>query len=316
MNKLDVVVSVWKPWRTATYPHFILIEDQVKTAIVLQVDAISIKGTNKTWVYGAKENLGWPYNKHSNDHMEQEAKAQSLAVDLWCWVDCKDPAGQAKAIKDAVARWNPRNVKIDCEGGVAKKYAYNTGAFLRSLGRLNRHDGTPVKVWLQSYRRPDLHREIAWAKWLTYTGLDGLYLLEGVAPQAYFAGTQDSINDYARMIGAYDKIESEIHRTLDWHVTLPTYREHGWQATADSLEAGIGFLRNELGDRLKGVDFFRLGWLMDERFDDVRTMLMSYDWNGNEIEPEPSIPFEQRPEPERWGVVGDDLRNRGVINDG
>jgi len=340
--KIDISCSVWRPWRTATAPNFISIEDQVKAAIAVQADAIAIKGVNGTWIYGAKENLSWIYNKYSNDHMEQEAKAQGLEVDLWCWVDCQNPAGQAQAIKDAVARWNPRNVKLDVEGGVAKKYAYNTGAFLRSLGRLHRHDGIPVKVWLQSYRRPDVHPEIAWNKWLSYIGQDGLYLLEGVAPQAYYAGTQDSVSDYARMLIAYDKLESETHRTLNWHVTLPTYRENGWQPTADSLEAGIGFLRNELGDRLVGVDFFRLGWLMNDRLADIYSMLLAYDWGEEEAEPEPlpdppdpsqaikgesqpksmtcdvsepepEIPFEQQPEPERWKVVGDDLRYRGVI---
>jgi len=317
MTKLDLVCSVWKPWSLATWPNFISIENQVKAAVVLGVRAIAIKGTNRDVIYGAKEKMLPPYNQYSNDHIEQEAKAQGLEVDLWCWVDCKNPEAQAKAIKDAVTRWNPRNVKLDVEGGVAKKYAYNTGAFLRSLRRLHRHDGTPVKVWLQSYRRPDLHLEISWHRWLTYVGQDGQYLLEGIAPQAYYVGTQDSIGDYTRMLVAYDKLESEIHRTLEWHVTLPTYRENGWQPTADSLEAGISFLRNELGDRLKGVDFFRLGWLMNDRLSDVMTMLIGYDWDGEgeELEPEPKIPFEQKPEPERWGIVGDDLRHRGVIVD-
>jgi len=310
---IDVVVSTWKPWRVATWPRFISIEDQIKSAMDLNVKAIAIKGVNNIYIYGAKENLAWPYNKYSNDAIEIEAKANGLSIDLWAWIDCRNPAAQAQTIKNAVARWNPRNVKLDVEGGVAKRYACNTGAFLRSLGRLYRHDGTPVKVWLQSYRRPDLHRAIAWHKWLTYTDQAGIYLLEGVAPQAYYAGTQDSINDYARMLGAYDKLELETHRTFDWHVTLPTYQEHGWQPTADSLEAGISFLRNELGDRLKGVDFFRLGWLMSEQLTDIRVMLAIYDWGDGE-EPEPEIPFEQRPEPERWKVVGGDLRRRGVIN--
>ena len=310
---IDRVVSVWKPWKTASWPQFISIEDQVKTAITLGAKAIAIKGTNLEWVYGAKENLLPPGNKYSNDHIEIEAKANGLEVDLWCWVDCKNPAAQAKVIKEAVARWNPRNVKLDVEGGVAKKYAYNTGAFLRGLGRLYRHDGTPVKVWLQSYRRPDLHREIAWNKWLTYTGHDGLYLLEGIAPQAYYIGTQDSIADYRRMIIAYEVIEREINRILDWHVTLPTFREHGWQPTADSLEAGISFLRDSLGDRLIGVDCWRLGSLMTEQFKDVRAMLTGYDWDDDNSVPN-FVPFEERPAPERWNIVGDDLRDRGILD--
>ena len=310
---VDITCSVWKPWRTATWPQSISIEDQVKAAIGLGAKAIAIKGTNLEWVYGAKENLGWPYNKYSNDHIEIEARANGLEIDLWCWVDCKNPAAQAQVIKDAVARWNPRNVKLDVEGGVAKKYAYNTGAFLRSLGRLYRHNGVSVKVWLQSYRRPDLHREIAWNKWLSYIGHDGLYLLEGVAPQAYYIGSQESVYDYTRMINAYGKLEAEINRTFNWHVTLPTFREHGWQPTAESLEKGISFLRDTLGDRLVGVDYWRLGSLMTEQFKDVMAMLIGYDWGEGNSVPNP-VPFEELPEPKRWNIVGDDLRNRGIID--
>lgn len=316
MRKLDLVVSVWKPWSLALPPNRISIQEQVKTAVTLGVRAIAIKGTNRNVIYGTKERMLPPWRNHSNDHIEQEAKRQSLDVDIWCWVDCRSPAIQAQAVKDAVARWNPRNVFIDCEGGVAKAYAHNTGAFLRSLGRLRRHDGTPVKVWLQSYRRPDLH-PIAWHKWLSYVGPDGLYLLEGIAPQAYYVGTQNSVADYVKMVEEYSKIEAEINRTLNWHVTLPTYREHGWQPTANSLEAGIDYLRDELGDRLIGLNFFRLGWLMDERLTNIWAMLVTYDWGeAEEPEPEPETPFEQRPEPERWEIVGSDLRHRGIVNGG
>ena len=311
--KTDISCSVWKPWSTATWPQNISIEDQVKAAIALGANAIAIKGTNREWVYGAKENLLPPGNKYSNDHMEQEAKKQGLEIDLWCWVDCLHPAEQAARIKEAVARWNPRNVKLDVEGAIAKKYAYNTGAFLRSLGRLYRHNGVCVKVWLQSYRRPDLHREIAWNRWLSYVGPDGVYLLDGIAPQAYYIGTQDSISDYRRMIIAYDELERKINRILNWHVTLPTFSEYGWKPTADSLEAGIGFLQDMLGNRLIGADYWRLGSLMTDQFADVREMLIGYDW-GNDNSVPNHVPFEERPEPERWNIVGDDLRNRGVVN--
>jgi len=313
MGKIDLVVSVCKPWSLATWPNHILIEDQVNAAVVLGVRAVAVKGTNREWVYGAEENLPWPHNKYSNDHLEQEAKAQGLEVDLWCYLSLRQPAVEAGAVKQANTRWNPRNIYLDVQGH-AKPYGDNTGAFLRSLGRLYRHDGTPVKVRLQSYRRPSLHPEIAWVKWLTYVGQDNLYIIDGISPQAYYVGTQDSIADYSKMLLDYEKIEAEIRRTLVWHVTLPTYREHGWQPTADSLEVGINFLRDELGDRLVGFNFYRLGWLMDERLSDVWAMLLAYDWGpGEEPEPEPT-PFEQRPEPERWGIVGDDLRHRGVIN--
>lgn len=316
MPKLDLVLSAWRPWNLALPPNRISIQEQVNAAVTLGVRAIAIKGTNRNVIYGAKERMPWPWSQHSNDHLEQEAKAQGLEVDLWVWVDCKSPGVQAEVVRRAAARWNPRRIYIDCEGGIAKAYAHNTGAFLRSLGRLYRHDGTPVEVYLQSYRQPSKHPEIAWVKWLSYIGQDKLYLIHGIAPQAYYVGTQDSVADYSKMLIDYARIENEIGRTLEWHVTLPTYREHGWQPTPKSLEEGIDFLRQELGNRLIGFNFFRLGWLVNRQLEDLWSMLLAYDW-GEEPEPKPEpVPFEQQPEPERWITVGKDLRNRGVINGG
>lgn len=312
---LDLVLSTWQPWNLALPPNRISIADQVQTAVTLGVRAIAIKGTNRNVIYGAKERMLPPWCNYSNDHIEQEAKAQGLEVDLWCWVDCRSPGIQAEVVRQACARWNPRRIYIDHEGGVAKAYAHNTGAFLRSLGHLYRHDATRIEVYLQSYRRPSAHPEIAWNKWLSYK-IDGMYVIDGVAAQAYYVGTQDSVADYGRMLLDYSKIEVAIGRVLRWHVTLPTYREHGWQPTPESLEAGMDFLRNSLGKLLVGFNFFRLGWLMDSRLTDVYSMLLAYDW-GLEEEPEPEptpTPFEALPEPERWIVVARDLRHRGIIN--
>jgi len=316
MHRPDITVSVWMPWRTAYWPQRVSIDQQVELALALDVDAISLKGTNRHWIWGAKENFLRTsiFRKNSNDTMERATKDAGLAVDLWCYITLKDPARQAQAIRDAVARWNPRNVKIDIEGTIAKQYIANTGAFLRSLGVLYRHDGTRVKVYLQSYRRPDLHMDkIDWRKWLTYTDHDGVYLLDGVAPQAYYKHSQDSVSDYTRMLAVHRVLERDIGRhDLLWHVTLPTFKEHSWYPTAQSLEWGIDFLRQELGERLVGVDFWRLGWLFEKTGQEVKEMLMAYNWGGEEpVEPE--TPFEQRPEGERWQVVGGDLRQRGVI---
>ena len=312
MSKLDLVVSVWKPWNLALPPNRISIADQVRMAVTLGVRAIAIKGTNRNVIYGAKEKMPWPYNKYSNDHIEIEARANGLEVDLWVWVDCKSPGVQAEVVRQAAARWNPRRIYIDHEGGIAKAYAYNTGAFLRSLGHLYRHDGTRIEMYLQSYRRPSKHPEIAWTKWFSYKK-DGVYIINGVAPQAYYVGTQDSVADYERMLIDYSRIEIAINRILKWHVTLPAYREHGWQPTPKSLEAGIDFLRNSLGNLLVGFNFFRLGWLMNEQLTGVWSMLLAYDW-GNDNSVPNSVPFEEKSELEKWSVVAKDLRHRGIID--
>ena len=154
--------------------------------------------------------------------------------------------------------------------------------------------------------------KLDWRKFLTYKSQDGIYIVDGIAAQAYYCGTQDSVADYSRMLTVHRVLERNIgRRDLPWHVTLPTYKEFGWYPTPESLEAGIDFLRGALGDRLVGVDFWRLGWLFEVLGRPVAEMLMAYNWGDDD--PDPEIPFEQRPESERWQVVGGDLRQRGVI---
>ncbi len=187
MHRPEILCSVWMPWRVAWYPQRVSIERQVDLAVALDADAISIKGTNRSWVWGAEENFLKTsiFRKNSNDAMEREAKARGLGVDLWCYVDLEKPVEQAQKVREATLRWNPRNVKIDIEGSRAASYYKNAGIFLRTLGTLRRHDGTRVKVWLQSYRRPDKHREkLDWKKFLTYKSQEGIYLVDGIAAQA------------------------------------------------------------------------------------------------------------------------------------
>ena len=298
---MEIFVSTWQPWATARWPQKKSIKEQVDLALALGVDAISMKGTNGGIIWGAKENMSFLYAANSNDALEKEVKAQGMKVALWCWVDCEYPAPQARAIQEAVARWNPITVKLDVEGDKAKANAFNTGAFLRSMGPLKRHDGSRVRVYLQSYRRPDLHREIAWKSWLTYKDPSGVYYLDGIAPQAYYAGTQDSVADYTRMVKAYRSLERDFGRVFDWHVTLPTYREYGWQPTPESLLDGIAYLREELKERLVGLDYWRLGCLLEEGFKDILVALMSLDFGDEEPTPE-SVP-EPTPEPKIVDVL-------------
>lgn len=310
----QILVSTWKPWKVATWPQRVSIPDQVTTAIALGVDGISMKGTNLQYVYGKQENLIWPYSNHSNDHIEREAKSRGLKVALWCYVELQDPAAQARAIHDAVARWSPIVVKLDVERK-AKLYGHNTGAFLRSLGILRDFRGERIPVVdLESYYKPDVHPEIEWVKWLTYQA-EGKFIISGVAPQAYYMQSQNSVGHYTEMLRMYRRLENLTGRTFDWHITLPTFAEHGWAPTAESLKAGIDFLREELGDRLVGVEYWRLGWLLKDEARGLREMLQAYDWGEPEppLPPEEPTPFEELPEPQRWGIVGEDLRERGVV---
>jgi hypothetical protein len=322
---MHIQASVWKPWANAVIDRH-PIDDQVAMCQRLQADSVSIKGTNGIWVYGAKENFSALsiYRAHSNDAMEQAAKAAGLGVDMWCYVHLQYPDLEADAIHRAAKRWNTRRIKIDIEGE-AKIHQANTGAFLRSLDSVRYFDAQGVaqrcEVYLQSYRRPDLHPEILWQKWLTYKAQDGQHIITGMAPQAYPIGSHDFPGDYKRMFDA-NMFELARAGRLDapWHVTLPTFRESGWNPTADDLVEGIDWLRDALGIRLVGVDYWRIGQLWEPWGMPVAEALMMYDWGevapGTGVEepgPAPEPAFLDRPEPERWEVVRGDLVERGVV---
>ena len=283
---MNIQASMWQPWRNVVYGRH-SIDDQLTLCKRLQADSISIKGTNGRAVYGAAENFRAVsiFKKYNNDVVEQAAKAAGLGVDIWCWVDMRYPDLEADAIHRAVKRWNPKRVKIDVEH-TAKINRANTGAFLRSLGILRRHDGSRCEVYLQSYRRPDLHPEILWQKWLTYQA-EGLFIITGLAPQAYPIGSQDFVLDFKKMVVANATILLRANRRdIVWHVTLPTFHEKGWHPTPGALITGIDFLCNDLGEHLVGVDYWRIGQLWSTWGEELVRALALYDW-GNPEEPDP-----------------------------
>ena len=283
---MNIQASLWKPWCNVVYNRH-SIDEQIAMCKRLQADCISIKGTNGIYVFGAAENFSSLslFKDYNNDVVEQAAKAEGLSVDMWCWVDLKYPDLEADAIHRAVKRWNPKRVKLDLEG-TAKINAANTGAFMRSLGILRQHDGSRCEVYIQSYRRPDLHPEILWNKWLTYEA-DGQFIITGMAPQAYPIGSQDFVGDFQRMLVANMTILLKANRRdIVWHVTLPTFRESGWNPTPDALISGIDFLRSDLGDLLIGVDYWRIGQLWESWGEEIARALALYEW-GETDEPIP-----------------------------
>ena len=311
-----IQASTWRPWVSAVWDRH-SIADQVALCQKLQADSVSIKGTNGIYVYGAKENFNpvSVYKNHSNDALEQAAKEVGLEVDMWCWVDMKYPDREAEAIHKAVKRWNTKRVKIDVEH-TAKTNKANTGAFLRALDSLQYVENGAFRrceVYLQSYRRPDYHPDILWQKWLTYRADDGQYIISGLAPQAYPIKSHDFPADFKRMIETnMVELQKAGRQDVPWHVTLPTFRESGWNPTVKDLVDGIDYLRAALGKDLVGVDYWRIGQLWESWGVDAADALLMYDWGDEEDNPAPAA-FLEMPEPERWGIVRDDLTHRGVI---
>ena len=255
---MRVLLSTWKPWTWAN--RNISLQDRADMAKEARA-GICMKGSNATGLYGPNT---WntfkiyPYARgKSNDDLELVAKQNNLPVQLWCFPYLQYPAGSARAINDAIARWNPTDVFLDVELYYAKRYPYNTGAFLRSLGQVN------VRFWLQSYRRPDYHPKIVWNKWLTYKDPNGKHIIHGVAPQAYPMGSQRFADDFTRMVVAYAKILGTANRRdIPWFPTLPTFSERGWEPTLPAMVKGVDYLKKELGNKLTGLNFWQQDWLL------------------------------------------------------
>jgi len=115
----------------------------------------------------------------------------------------------------------------------------------------------------------------------------------------------DRQGHWTAALEAYEKLEKQIGRQgLPWYITLPTFEESDWYPTPEQMEAGLNFLREELGERLVGVDFWRLEWLMTTpEGQEMLEMLMSYDWGGDDTQDEEPGTVEDPPE-DQDGPIG------------
>lgn len=254
-----VLISTWKPWTNVS----VSLQNRVDQAKNANAE-ICIKGSNSTYIYGPET---WnmfkvpPYKGKSNDDFEKLCKANGVKVQLWDFPYLQWPQGSANAVNESITRWNPTDVWLDVEGAYAKQYPGNTGPFLRSLGVAR------ARFWLQSYRRPDLHPEIQWNKWLTYKDPKGNYLIYGLGPQAYPIYSKDWAADFKRMVDEYEKLTGAAGRAdMPWLPTLPTFSEGGWTPTLNDFIDGVDYLKARLGERLQGFNFWRQDFLFKEDF--------------------------------------------------
>jgi hypothetical protein len=256
---MKIILSTWKPWTNVS----VTLQQRVDMALLTQAE-ICIKGSNSSYLYGVDSwNMFkvYPYKGKSNDDFERLCKANGVKVQLWDFPYLRYAAGSARAVNDSIARWNPADVWLDIEGSYAKNYPGSTGPFLRSLGV------APVRYWLQSYRRPDLHPEILWLKWLKYKDPAGKYIIHGLGPQAYPIKSTDWVADFKRMVDEYDKLCAAAGRPdMPWFPTLPTFTEWGWTPLLKDIVIGVDYLRVRLGERLIGINFWRQDFLFKPEY--------------------------------------------------
>lgn len=268
---MENIISAWQPWRVIGRKSLLDRVDQAKQANA----SLCLKVADGTGGFGLERFAMFqapPYRGFSNDDLERLAKVHGVPVDIWVVPYLVSPEAEARVIRDMVARFNPRHIFIDAEQFRSKgwkSHAHNTGAFLRSLGRL------PGKVWLQSYRRPDLHRELQWQKILTYQA-DGQYIFDGLSPQAYPIQSQLFAQDYGRMLNAYRPFLANAGRPdIPWLVTMPAFSEWGWTPTAKAMQEGVDFLVAQLGDKLQGFNWWRQSFLFQDNFKGIYEIVKS-----------------------------------------
>lgn len=274
---MRIFIATWRPWTNTR----VTLQQRVDQVINAKAE-FAIKGSNSTYIYGPETwNIfkTWPYKGKSNDDLERLAKAHDLKVQLWDFPYLRWPQGSADAINESIVRWNARDVWLDAEGKYVKDYPGNTGPFLRGLGHAR------ARFWLQSYRRPDLHPEVKWTKWLSYKDPSGQHIIHGLGPQAYPIWSKDWAADFARMIDEYELILARIGRLeMPWMPTLPTFSERGWTPTLEDFIDGVDYLKQRLGDRLKGIQFWRQDFLFKPEFAPILAYI------GTLYEPEAPIP--------------------------
>jgi hypothetical protein len=75
------------------------------------------------------------------------------------------------------------------------------------------------------------------------------------------------VADFKRMIDEYEKILTSIGRPdMPWLPTLPTFTERGWTPQIDDMIKGCDYLKDRLGDRLKGFNFWRQDFLFTQEY--------------------------------------------------
>ena len=72
------------------------------------------------------------------------------------------------------------------------------------------------------------------------------------------------------------------------------------------------FLKSCVDRKLSSASLWSMDW-MRNRAPELWQAMAEFDWK--EDSPVPNyVQFEELPEPERWNIVGDDLRHRGIID--
>lgn len=206
---------------------------------------------------------------------------------------------------------------IPSRGMTAETQVIRLEAFLRRLGRLE------AKVALQSYRRADYHQEMNWPSWYGFKdATTGKHVIDELGHQLYPIGwdtEEEVVADFDRALNSHQVYLRQVGRdNMSWNPTLPTFigssyeGSPGWRLSPEAFMAGLEFLAQTLGERLAGINL----WSFDRHLYKMPELAKTITENiiVSSQPPPLGTPFLDLPEPERWEIVRDDLKSRGVID--
>ncbi len=251
---MKTISTTW-PWEVCT------VEQAVQHLKALNGDEICFRATDGIWPQGLDDGTRQRWQGKTHRELEQAVKDAGLKVSIWCVAYLRDWAKEVAAIKEAVNLYRPTAVFLDAE---TREFTANVGPFLRALGRL------PCPLYLQSYRRANVNREMAWQKWYTYRDeLTNQYIIDGLGHQLYPVGwntPEQWVDQFAKDIDSHQQELNTAGRPdMPWYPTVPTFvggsteGAPGWRPTPEALQAAINWMVQNLGNRLLGVNF----WCLD-----------------------------------------------------
>jgi hypothetical protein len=265
-------LSLTWPWNwTGTRWSF---EQTIQEIVALRPDRVALRAIEGPFEYGGKLQTKVVWKGRTYRDLERALKAlpAPIPVDVWGPIYLRLWEAEARLLRGTIVPYyNPPYVFLDVEGDIAQKHIANLGPFLRALGRL------PCKVYLQSYRYAPGNSWMQWEKWLKYRveapgdepgRPTGLYIIDGLAHQLYPIGETNPsryLAQVARDVQSHEVIAQRVGRPdIPWFPTLPAFigtgyeAAPGWKPSVEGVSLMVEWLRQNLGTRLVGINFWSL----------------------------------------------------------
>ena len=279
-------------------------DDIVNVIVDAGLTHVYIKVAAGTYPYNVKwENYPWWSGRIQEDFAMELIKRLHQALILvfgWHYVYGIRPLDEAKIAVARSIALGLDGFSIDAEA----EYKHSGKDKAAEVYSKELRQGIPdIPISLCTYRYPEVHPELPYAPFLRRC--------DHVAQQLYWEQSHNPVWQLDRSVEQYDDLMRGIGiEKLPQTPVGAAYGAGGWQSTSEDVTA---FLKACVNRKLSSASLWSMDW-MRNRAPELWQAMADFDWPENGEEPGPT-PFEELPEAERWEIVGDDLRSRGVIGD-